>query len=53
MTDLVWTPVQIRLGQIVAWTDNPRMSTRAQGTRHRDRAQICRGGIGAHGDRVP
>lgn len=33
MTDLVWTPVQIRMGQIVAWTENPRMSTKAQAQR--------------------
>jgi hypothetical protein len=30
MTDLVWTPVKIRLGQIVAWQENPRMSTKVQ-----------------------
>ncbi len=33
MSDLVWTPVKIRLGQIIAWQDNPRMSTKAQAQR--------------------
>jgi len=33
MTDLTWTPVKIRLGQIVPWSDNPRMSTKVQAQR--------------------
>ena len=33
MSDLVWTPVKIRLGQIQPWTNNPRMSTKAQAQR--------------------
>lgn len=33
MSDLVWTPVKIRIGQIIHWTDNPRMSTKAQAQR--------------------
>lgn len=33
MTDLKWTPVTIRLGQIEPWSDNPRMSTKAQAER--------------------
>ena len=33
MSDLVWTPVKIKLGQIQPWTDNPRMSTKAQAQR--------------------
>lgn len=33
MSDLIWTPVRIRLGQIRPWTDNPRMSTKAQAER--------------------
>lgn len=33
MTDLVWTPIKIRLGQIIPWSDNPRMSTKAQAQR--------------------
>jgi DNA modification methylase len=28
-----WTPIKIRLGQIEAWQDNPRMSTKAQAQR--------------------
>lgn len=33
MTDLVWQPIRIRLGQIRPWQDNPRMSTKAQAQR--------------------
>ena len=33
MSDLKWLPVKIRLGQITPWTDNPRMSTKAQAER--------------------
>jgi len=33
MTDLVWTPIKIRLGQIRPWEANPRMSTKAQAQR--------------------
>lgn len=33
MTDLKWTPVTIRLGEIEPWSDNPRMSTKAQAER--------------------
>jgi len=33
MSDLKWTPVTIRLGQIKPWADNPRMSTKAQAER--------------------
>lgn len=33
MSDLKWTPIQIRLGQIKPWTDNPRLSTKAQAER--------------------
>ena len=33
MSDLIWTPVKIKLGQIQPWTDNPRMSTKAQAQR--------------------
>ena len=33
MTDLTWTPVKIRIGQIIPWTDNPRMSTKVQAAR--------------------
>ena len=33
MSDLVWTPVKIKLGQIQPWTNNPRMSTKAQAQR--------------------
>jgi DNA modification methylase len=28
-----WTPIKLRLGQIKAWQDNPRMSTKAQAQR--------------------
>ena len=44
MTDLVWTPVKIRLGQIKPWSLNPRMSSKAQAQRliksERDLGQI-------------
>ena len=33
MSDLQWTPVKIKLGQIQPWTNNPRMSTKAQAQR--------------------
>lgn len=33
MSDLTWTPVRVRLGQIKPWTHNPRMSTKAQAQR--------------------
>jgi site-specific DNA-methyltransferase (adenine-specific) len=33
MSDLKWTPVKIRLGQVKPWTNNPRMSTKAQAER--------------------
>jgi len=33
MTDLIWTPIKIRLGQIRPWEANPRMSTKAQAQR--------------------
>lgn len=33
MSDLVWTPIKIRLGQIIPWQENPRMSTKAQAQR--------------------
>ena len=33
MSDLQWTPVKIRLGQIQPWTNNPRMSTKVQAQR--------------------
>ncbi len=33
MSDLIWTPIKIRLGQIIPWQDNPRMSTKAQAQR--------------------
>jgi len=33
MSDLTWTPIKIRIGQIRPWTDNPRMSTKAQAER--------------------
>lgn len=33
MSDLKWTPVRVRLGQIKPWTENPRMSTKAQAER--------------------
>lgn len=33
MSDLQWTPIKIRLGQIRPWQDNPRMSTKAQAQR--------------------
>ncbi len=33
MTDLVWTPVKIKLGKIRPWEANPRMSTKAQAQR--------------------
>lgn len=33
MSDLLWTPVKIRLGQIIPWQENPRMSTKAQAQR--------------------
>ena len=33
MSDLQWTPVKIKLGQIRPWTNNPRMSTKVQAQR--------------------
>lgn len=33
MSDLIWTPITIRLGQVRPWQDNPRLSTRAQAQR--------------------
>jgi hypothetical protein len=33
MSDLKWTAITIRLGQIIPWQDNPRMSTKAQAQR--------------------
>ncbi len=33
MTDLVWTPIKIKIGQVVPWQDNPRMSTKVQANR--------------------
>ena len=33
MTDLVWEPVKVKLGQIRPWTNNPRMSTKVQAQR--------------------
>ena len=33
MSDLQWTPVKIKLGQIQPWTNNPRMSTKVQAQR--------------------
>jgi DNA modification methylase len=33
VSDLKWTPVKIRLGQVKPWTNNPRMSTKAQAER--------------------
>lgn len=33
MTELIWTPVRVRLGQIRPWSQNPRMSTKAQAQR--------------------
>ena len=33
MTDLVWTPIKIKIGQVVPWQDNPRMSTKLQANR--------------------
>lgn len=33
MTALTWTPVKLRLGQIKPWSQNPRMSTKAQAQR--------------------
>lgn len=33
MSDLIWTPVKVRLGQIIPWQENPRMSTKAQAQR--------------------
>lgn len=29
-TDLVWTPIRIKLSQIIPWEDNPRMSTKEE-----------------------
>jgi hypothetical protein len=33
MTKPKWTPIRVRLGQIQAWEQNPRMSTKAQAQR--------------------
>lgn len=33
MSDLKWTPIKIRIGQIRPWSANPRMSTKAQAER--------------------
>ena len=33
MSDLKWTPITIKLGQIRKWAENPRMSTKAQAHR--------------------
>jgi DNA modification methylase len=33
MTKPNWTPITIRLGDIIPWTDNPRLSTKAQAQR--------------------
>lgn len=33
MNELIWTPVKVRLGQIIKWEHNPRMSTKAQAQR--------------------
>ncbi len=44
MSDIIWTPVKIRLGQVKPWDKNPRMSTKAQAERlirsERDLGQI-------------
>jgi hypothetical protein len=33
MSDIVWTNVSVRLGELRPWADNPRMSTKAQAKR--------------------
>src|SRR5688572_11075406 len=33
MSKPTWTPITVRLGDIIPWTHNPRMSTRAQALR--------------------
>lgn len=33
MADITWNPIRIKLGQIIPWSENPRMSTKAQAQR--------------------
>lgn len=33
MSDLVWSPIKIKIGQVVPWAENPRMSTKVQANR--------------------
>jgi DNA modification methylase len=54
MSDIVWTPVRVRLGQIRPWDKNPRMSSKRQAERliksERDLGQIQTLAIGPADD---